>query len=783
MAESEGVGPFLDEAEDFGHLAKIKVSLVVRSVDDDEEFRNRDEIEVSRDENLFEVLVRRVAFEEWYRLTAVVGGDVTQMYKFHGKEWFESGPVECRLGAKESVDHMQARLHALERGVSVVLLLEVREKVVETTREAVNSEYPSTSKGDELSIRRYSDIRVLLCQLAAMGQGVSCMHMNNTTGVQVSDEDLDHAFEVTYATVADNALDTLRMVSTRFRSVVDKVRKPIKLTMKEGWLFSQMNDFEVSSQEADRILAGKIETVLHDLEDFSSRRNITSIELKHLPMSAVASVDRFVGVLRNSPALTHLCLFGNRLGNAGIRNIAWDAIGTGFCTALSHLDLGRNNINPVGMLAVAAALYRCVNLTHLDVSNNKIYTGHLFGHIITNCTLLSHLDLHDNGMNAVSMRDFNLSMTNLSHLSLTVLDLNDNRIGDEGIEHLVSVLQKCTGLTRLSIGRNEITGRGIDTLGDCLTTLHYLDISYNNIGDSLHKVLPGCTVLTHLAHKRTGINDLTLLAPALQRCTALLYLDLGQNNLGWEITKFVDNRVTTLTHLDLSSNALEQVDEGDDEEYTTFMTNWQNWIQECTSLAYLDLGTNNIEWPVAQFNNCPSITHLDLSNNSYFTLRGLQLTNLTHLIMHGNQSLQAFDLVHLTNLRHLDLCDCDLEPTIQFVNAMQNCSALTHLELQCNDMQADLVPHIVNVMTMCTQLTLLDLSHNQFGDAGARLFVDVLPTCTALKLLNLKYNGVSFVQRQELKQAKGKDLVLIQLEEDDEQAGTDHGGDDEAEDM
>ena len=134
MTESKGVGPFLDEEEDFAHLAKIKVSLVVRSVDDNENFRNRDEIEVSRDENLFEVLERRVAFQEWYRLTGVVGGARTQLYKWHGAEWFEQDREACRRGAKKGVDHFQGGLHGLARGVCGVLLLEVREKVVETTR-------------------------------------------------------------------------------------------------------------------------------------------------------------------------------------------------------------------------------------------------------------------------------------------------------------------------------------------------------------------------------------------------------------------------------------------------------------------------------------------------------------------------------------------------------------------------------------------------------------------------------------------------------------------------
>ena len=135
MAESEKKGPFGDAAEDFAHLPKIKVMLMVRSVDVDEEFRNRCEIEVSRDENLFQAVERRVPFEEWYRLTAVEGGARSQLYKWHSESWFEAAPEVIRGGVKEDVERLQARLHGAGGVVSCVLLLEVREKVVETTRE------------------------------------------------------------------------------------------------------------------------------------------------------------------------------------------------------------------------------------------------------------------------------------------------------------------------------------------------------------------------------------------------------------------------------------------------------------------------------------------------------------------------------------------------------------------------------------------------------------------------------------------------------------------------
>ncbi len=57
-AGSEKVGPYGDNVKDFARLRKIKIRLVVTSVDPKEKWRNEREIELSRGENLFEKLVR-----------------------------------------------------------------------------------------------------------------------------------------------------------------------------------------------------------------------------------------------------------------------------------------------------------------------------------------------------------------------------------------------------------------------------------------------------------------------------------------------------------------------------------------------------------------------------------------------------------------------------------------------------------------------------------------------------------------------------------------------------
>ena len=81
------------------------------------------EIELSRDDNLFEILTRRAAFPSWRRLD--VRSDRFQLYRHHGEAWFQADPDSLRRGVEEAVRRFQADLHDFPRPQPPIFIIEV----------------------------------------------------------------------------------------------------------------------------------------------------------------------------------------------------------------------------------------------------------------------------------------------------------------------------------------------------------------------------------------------------------------------------------------------------------------------------------------------------------------------------------------------------------------------------------------------------------------------------------------------------------------------------------
>jgi len=127
-----------------------------------------------------------------------------------------------------------------------------------------------------------------------------------------------------------------------------------------------------------------------------------------------SGAESLAGVLGQCPALAHLDLWNNQIGDA--RNgvvVNPPHPGTerllgvlAQCPALAHLNLGINRIGEAGAEWLAGVLVQCTSLAHLNLRYNKIYlSGNLEG-VLTQCTALTHLNLSGNGIGhgAVGLR-------------------------------------------------------------------------------------------------------------------------------------------------------------------------------------------------------------------------------------------------------------------------------------------------------------------------------------------------------------------------------------------
>jgi Ran GTPase-activating protein (RanGAP) involved in mRNA processing and transport len=119
--------------------------------------------------------------------------------------------------------------------------------------------------------------------------------------------------------------------------------------------------------------AEKLKFVMRQLKGLTVRCSITTLELPRCEMRR-QDAERLARVLEQCPALAHLHLSGNQIGDAGAESFA-EVLAQ--CAALAHLNLRYNGIGSAGAESLAGVLTQCRELTHLDLRGNPDVGGNL----------------------------------------------------------------------------------------------------------------------------------------------------------------------------------------------------------------------------------------------------------------------------------------------------------------------------------------------------------------------------------------------------------------------
>ena len=487
--------------------------------------------------------------------------------------------------------------------------------------------------------------------------------------------------------------------------------------------------------------------------------------------------------------LTHLNLSGNQIGKSGAQFLS-DALF--YNTTLTHLNLDDNLVGPDGVAYLSLALVVNTTLTYLNLDGNLAQAfgaAYLSRALSRNTTALTDLNLARNEIDdsvaqslsrALSVNTtltyLNLSgnkigtpgATSLSgalseNTTLTDLNLSGNKIGTLGAASLSGALSENTTLTDLNLSGNKIRTRGASYLSRALsknTTLTYLNLSGNKIGTPgappLFQVLSRNTTLTYLNLSGNIID--VFYAPRLWAFfVRLTHLNLSDTNIDDHVFYFLVSflsRNTALTHLNLSHNS---IDDG-----SAFCLS--KALSENTTLTDLNLSHNGIDDGGAlhlseALSNNTTLTHLNLSHNGIDDDGALHLsralsnnTTLTHLNLSHN-SIDDGGALHLswalsnnTTLTHLNLSHngIDDDGALHLSRALSNNTTLTHLNLSHNSIDDGGALHLSQALSDNITLTHLNLSHNSIDDGGARHLSRALSRNTALTHLNLSGNNIGY---------------------------------------
>jgi len=179
--------------------------------------------------------------------------------------------------------------------------------------------------------------------------------------------------------------------------------------------------------------------------------------------------------------LTTWYIAGNEIDAKGIRPICQALAGN---TQVEQLWLKRNPLLPAGALEVSRLLKQNKTLTVLDLVNCGLLDDGLKSlmHALRSNGVMKHVYLGTNGITAKGAQCVSEFLQDTKkQASLHTLYLSCNRLGDEGACILGEGLRKDTSLQRLGLAANRIRTKGMGAIADAVRdhpTLKKLDVGY-----------------------------------------------------------------------------------------------------------------------------------------------------------------------------------------------------------------------------------------------------------------------------------------------------------------
>ena len=190
---------------------------------------------------------------------------------------------------------------------------------------------------------------------------------------------------------------------------------------------------------------------------------------------------------------------------------------------------------------------------------------------------------------------------------------------------------------------------------------------------------------------------------------------------------------------------------------TSNVTDMNGMFNYCTSLTSLDLSgfdTSNVTDMGWMFNYCASLTSLDLSgfDTSSVTDMSLMFQNCASLTSLDVSSFDTSNVTHMIfmfnlceSLTSLDLSGFDTSSVTGMSVMFQNCASLTSLDLSGFDTSN--VTKMAGMFSNCKDLTSLDLSG--FDTSNVADMSNMFRSCTSLTNLNLSSFDASAVTKMD----------------------------------
>ncbi|KAK1364351.1 receptor-like protein EIX2 [Heracleum sosnowskyi] len=411
------------------------------------------------------------------------------------------------------------------------------------------------------------------------------------------------------------------------------------------------------------------------------------------------------------------------------------------------------------VVSISNSLLDLPYLNYLDLSKNLLKEIPKFIGSLTN---LVHLDLSDTLIGEGSLPNQIGNLSNLQSLNLSSLYyLNlSNSYFTRVIPHELGNLSK---LQYLSLSSYDFAGPVPKFIGS-LYSLKYLDLSHCIFEGVFPQELGKLCKLQHLdlaypCYETDGNNF-----DWLFNLTSLTHLDLSGNSINQKIpsisvmylnncnilslTSTLSNFSSTISSLHLQENYI-----------TSSIFNWLSHVNG--NLVVLDLSYNVLEGKLSQsLSHMTALTYLDLSGNqlygvlpkSIYNLSSLQVADFSFNSFTGN--LEDFLSGHFALLQELFLSENqftgsvpdftllpflrELEVSSNHLNGYLSSDLKHHSELQFLDLSNNLLKGSLPNFTGFSSLRFLHLSNNEFSGS-----LSDFSGCSSLQELYLDKNQLT----------------------------------------
>uniref|UniRef100_A0A0E0E387 Receptor kinase-like protein Xa21 n=1 Tax=Oryza meridionalis TaxID=40149 RepID=A0A0E0E387_9ORYZ len=350
-------------------------------------------------------------------------------------------------------------------------------------------------------------------------------------------------------------------------------------------------------------------------------------------------------------------------------------------TFLTMLQLSNNSFH--GSIPPELGLLN--QLSYLNLSTNSL-EGNIPSEL-SSCSQLKILDLSNNNLQGSIPSAFgDLPL-------LQKLVLANSRLAGEIPESLGSSIS----LTYVDLGNNALTGRIPESLVNS-SSLQVLRLMRNALSGQLPTNMFNSSSLTDICLQQNSFGG--TIPPVTAMSSQVKYLDLSDNNLIGTMPSSIGN-LSSLIYVRLSRNIL--------------LGSIPESLGHVATLEVISLNSNNLSGSVPpSLFNMSSLTFLAMTNNSLvgkipsnigYTLPNIQELYLSDVKFDG--SIPA-SLLNASNLQTFNLANCGLTGSIPLLGSLPN---LQKLDLGFNMFEAD-GWSFVSSLTNCSRLTRLMLDGN-----------------------------------------------------------------------